>query len=72
MAKFKSDLREKSRFEVLAPIGSYVNENEKKIVKKYKHKISKIQNSILAWATENKLQKKFEKIQKLFKGRVEF
>ncbi len=48
-------------FEVFAPIGSHVNENDKKILKNQKLKISKIQNSTFVRTTEKKIQKKFEK-----------
>ncbi len=50
-----------------APIGSYVNETEKKSWK-IKLKISKIQNSTFVRTTEKKIQKKFERIQKWFEG----
>ena len=60
--KFKSDLWEEQRFGDFAPIGSHVNNNEKKIVKNHKLKISKSQDSTFVRTTEKKIQKKkFEK-----------
>ncbi len=47
-------MREEQRFEILAPIGSQVNENEKKC-KKSKLKISKIQNSTFVRTTQKKI-----------------
>ena len=36
LKRFKSDLREEKRFEVVAPIGSHINENEKQTLKNWK------------------------------------
>ncbi len=67
---FKSDLRED--FDVLAPIVSHVNENEKKKSLKIITKTPnfKIQNCTFVRTTEKKIQKKFERIQKWFEGGV--
>ncbi len=54
------------------PLSPMLTKMKKKIVKNRKLKISKIQNSTFVSTTEEKIQEKFEKIQKLFEGGVAY
>ncbi len=56
--KITDDLKEESRFEVFAPIGSHVNGKRKKIGKNRKLEISKIQNSTFVRKRQRDIEKK--------------
>ncbi len=59
---FKSDLREEYRFEVLTPIGSHVNENEKKkILRNQKIFFFKNEKKMCGHMAQGKPQLKFER-----------